>query len=56
MSPTLKRLVVEMYSRGLSTRDIEEMLRDEDSGELLIGKAAVSELTEARVRRGVLFR
>jgi transposase-like protein len=47
MSPALKRLVVEMYSRGLSTRDIEEMLRDEDSGELFISKAAVRELTEA---------
>ena len=33
-SPELKRLVMEMYSRGLSTRDIEEMLSDEKSGEL----------------------
>ena len=41
----LGRMVIEMYVRGLSTRDIEELLRDED-GELLLGRSAVSELSE----------
>jgi putative transposase len=46
LSPQLKRLVVEMYARGLSTRDIEETLRDEASGKILLSKDGVSELTE----------
>jgi putative transposase len=46
LSPQLKRLVVEMYVRGLSTRDIEEALRDETSGKILLSKDGVSELTE----------
>lgn len=46
LSPQLKRLVVEMYARGLSTRDIEEALRDKSSGEILLSKDGVSELTE----------
>jgi putative transposase len=41
----LGRLVIEMYVRGLSTRDIEELLRDEE-GELLLSRSAVSELCE----------
>jgi len=31
LSPRLKELVIEMYARGLSTRDIEEALKDENS-------------------------
>lgn len=37
----LDRLVVEMYARGLSTRDIEDCSRRPD-GELLISRSAVS--------------
>lgn len=46
MSERLKTLVIEMYARGLSTRDIEETLRNE-KGDLLISKSAVSNVTEA---------
>jgi transposase-like protein len=46
LSPQLKRLAVEMYARGLSTRDIEEVLRDNSSGKSLLSKDGVSELTE----------
>ncbi len=42
----LERVVVEMYARGLSTRDIEATLRDEATGKLLISRTAVSEVTE----------
>jgi transposase-like protein len=41
----LDRLVTEMYARGLSTRDIEDAFRDA-TGELLISKSAVSEITD----------
>ncbi len=34
-----------MYARGLSTRDIEEVLRDED-GSLLLSRSSISEVTE----------
>jgi putative transposase len=46
LSPQLKQLAVEMYVRGLSTRDIEEALRDKTSGKKLLSKDGVSELTE----------
>jgi putative transposase len=46
LSPQLKRLAVEMYARGLSTRDIEEAFRDPQSGRGMLSKDAVSELTE----------
>ena len=46
LSPQLKRLAVEMYARGLSTRDIEEALRDHGTGKILVSKDGVSELTE----------
>ncbi len=42
----MKRLAVEMYARGLSTRDIEEALRDKSSGKRLLSKDGVSELTK----------
>jgi transposase-like protein len=41
----LQRLVAEMYARGLSTRDIEDTLRD-GTGAPLLSASAVSELTE----------
>jgi putative transposase len=44
-SDVLDRLVTEMYARGLSTRDIEDAFRDV-TGELLISKSAVSEITD----------
>lgn len=43
-SPELERVITEMYVRGLSTRDIEDTLKDED-GNLLISKSGVSEIT-----------
>jgi putative transposase len=46
-SDVLERLVVQMYARGLSTRDIEEAFRDPYTGELLLGRTVISELTES---------
>jgi transposase-like protein len=39
-------MAIEMYARGLSTRDIEAVLKD-DEGQLLLSKSSVSEVTEA---------
>lgn len=44
-SEAVERLVVEMYARGLSTRDIEDLFRGED-GAVLLSKSAVSEITD----------
>ncbi len=41
----LERLAVELYARGLSTRDIEDAFTDE-TGRRLLSRAAVSEITE----------
>jgi len=41
----LERLAVEMYARGLSTRDIEAAFADAD-GRSLLSRTAVSEITE----------
>ena len=41
----LERLAVELYARGLSTRDIEDAFSDE-TGKRLLSRAAVSEITE----------
>jgi putative transposase len=41
----LETLAVEMYARGLSTRDIEALLADEN-GQSLLSRTAVSEITE----------
>ncbi len=41
----LEYMAVEMYVRGCSTRDIEELLKDED-GHILLSKSAVSRLNE----------
>lgn len=51
-SPALQRMACEMYARGLSTRDIEELLGDlcesqGDHDQTLLSKSAVSEVTEA---------
>lgn len=51
-SPALQRLACEMYARGLSTRDIEELLGElcesqGDSDQTLLSKSAVSQVTEA---------
>lgn len=45
-SAAVERLVVEMYARGLSTRDIEDLFRGPD-GEVLLSKSTVSEITDA---------
>ncbi len=41
----LEDLAVELYARGLSTRDIEDTFTDE-AGRRLLSRAAVSEITE----------
>ena len=49
-SPALKTLAVEMYARGLSTRDIEELLGelcDGQEGQTLLSRSGVSRVTEA---------
>jgi len=46
-SPALEKLAVEMYARGLSTRDIEDLLKElSDEQEPLLSKSAVSRVTE----------
>ena len=45
-SEELKRLVTEMYVRGLSTRDIESVFQNEE-GKSYLSKSAVSELTDS---------
>jgi putative transposase len=44
-SDVLERLAIEMYTRGLSTRDIEDAFR-EVTGDMLLSRTAVSNLTE----------
>ena len=46
-SDVLEYLVVQMYTCGLSTRDIEDAFRDPLTGELRLGRSAVSELTDS---------
>jgi putative transposase len=43
----LDYLVLQMYTRGLSTRDIEDAFRDPVTGELLLGRTAISEITDS---------
>ena len=46
-SPALEKLAVEMYARGLSTRDIEDLLKElSDDEQTLLSKSAVSRVTE----------
>ncbi len=44
LEENLKKLILESYVRGLSTRDIEETFQDKD-GKPLLSKSAVSKLT-----------
>jgi putative transposase len=44
-SDVLERLAVEMYARGLSTRDIEDAL-EEATGDRLLSRTAVSQVTD----------
>jgi len=46
-SAELERLVVELYARGLSTRDIEDTFRDQQTGSTVLSRTAVSQITEA---------
>jgi putative transposase len=46
-SAELERLVVELYARGLSTRDIEDTFRDQQTGACTLSRSAVSQITEA---------
>ena len=48
----LEALAVEMYARGLSTRDIEALFAD-GSGKSLLSRTAVSEITERLWARGI---
>ncbi len=41
---SLEKLTIEMYARGLSTRDIEDALL-EATGDMVLSKTAVSEVT-----------
>ncbi len=43
----LDRLAVEMYTRGLSTRDIEDALREATGDEMVLSRSSVSRITEA---------
>jgi len=47
-SEVLDKLVVEMYARGLSTRDIEDLLGEIDDGDAaaVLSKSSVSRITE----------
>jgi transposase-like protein len=52
-SPALQKLAVEMYARGLSTRDIEDLLAElceaegDDEPRLLLSRSGVSRVSEA---------
>jgi putative transposase len=46
ISPELERLAIEMYARGLSTRDIEETFKDSE-GNCYVSKDGVSRITES---------
>jgi putative transposase len=48
-SPALQKLAVEMYARGTSTRDIEQLLGElcDEEGQTLMSKSGVSRVTEA---------
>lgn len=43
----LDYLVLQMYTRGLSTRDVEDAFRDPVTGEPLLGRTAISEITDS---------
>lgn len=45
-SDALNNLVIEMYARGLSTRDIEMTFTDPETKKMLLSKSQASEITE----------
>jgi putative transposase len=46
-SPALQKMIIEMYARGLSDRDIEDVLKEiGEEGEPLLSKSSVSRVTE----------
>lgn len=45
-SDALNNLVIEMYARGLSTRDIEMTFTDPETKKMLLSKSQTSEITE----------
>jgi len=50
----LERIAVEMYARGCSTRDIEDLLKDEQ-GRILLSRSGVSQLNERLWQEYELF-
>jgi transposase-like protein len=46
-SDVLEYLVTQMYSRGLSTRDVEDAFCDPLTGEMLLSRSAVSAITDS---------
>jgi len=50
----LERIAVEMYARGCSTRDIEDLLKDEQ-GRILLSRSAVSQLNDRLWQEYELF-
>jgi putative transposase len=55
ISERLQDLAVEMYVRGMSTRDIEDAFKDEEGG-LLLSRQGVSEMTEELSKEFEAFR
>lgn len=55
-SDVLEYLVTQMSSRGLSTRDVEAAFRDPVTGEMLLSRTAVSEITDSLWEDYQLFR
>lgn len=51
----LERMAVEMYVRGLSTRDIEATLTDEQTGEPLISRSQMSRMSEVLMEEYAAF-
>lgn len=46
-SPALQKMIIEMYARGLSDRDIEDVLKEiGDEDQALLSKSSVSRVTE----------
>jgi transposase-like protein len=46
-TPALERMMVEMYARGLSDRDVQDVLKEiGEEGEALLSKSSVSRVTE----------
>jgi transposase-like protein len=56
-SLSLEKLATEMYARGLSTRDIEDLLKElsEDGQTMLLSRSSVSQVTESLWREYEAF-